>query len=205
MIRVILAHTHPMTREALRPHIERVAAQVELREAASFGQLMGLLGDAPDTELAVLVAPLPDFPTPAAVRRLETNHSRLKVAVVGCEASEHDCRAYFDAGVAAVVPFRMSCDALVSALRLTLAGERFAPTDLIAGPAAGHHPAAETALTVRETEVLDLLAGGLRNKMIADRLGISEATVKTHLNAAFRKLGARNRREVVRLLAGGGP
>ena len=53
------------------------------------------------------------------------------------------------------------------------------------------------ALTPRELEVLQLVAEGLPNKTIADRLYISEHTVKFHLNAAMSKLGARSRTEAV--------
>lgn len=54
-------------------------------------------------------------------------------------------------------------------------------------------------LTPRETQVLDLLAGGMSNRAIAVRLGISEETVKFHLGAIFGKLGASNRTDAVRL------
>jgi DNA-binding NarL/FixJ family response regulator len=53
------------------------------------------------------------------------------------------------------------------------------------------------ALTPREREILTMLAEGLPNKMIASRLGISDHTVKTHLEAVFDKLGASNRAEAV--------
>jgi two-component system nitrate/nitrite response regulator NarL len=52
-------------------------------------------------------------------------------------------------------------------------------------------------LTKREAEVLALLSQGLANKVIAARLGISEATVKTHIAAVYEKLNARNRAEAV--------
>lgn len=54
------------------------------------------------------------------------------------------------------------------------------------------------ALTPREMEVLALLADGYRNREIAERLGISEHTVKFHLAAIFGKLGASTRTEAVR-------
>jgi DNA-binding NarL/FixJ family response regulator len=57
----------------------------------------------------------------------------------------------------------------------------------------------EQPLTKREIEVLQLLAEGLPNKSIADRLGISDQTVKFHLASIFSKLGASNRTEAVRL------
>ena len=56
----------------------------------------------------------------------------------------------------------------------------------------------EEALTHREIEVLELLAEGLPNKAIADRLGISDQTVKFHVASIMGKLGASNRVETVR-------
>ena len=55
------------------------------------------------------------------------------------------------------------------------------------------------SLTAREAQVLDLLATGMPNKMIAASLGISDETVKFHLAAIFGKLGASNRTDAVRL------
>lgn len=57
------------------------------------------------------------------------------------------------------------------------------------------------ALTPREIEVLELLAEGLPNRRIADRLGISDQTVKFHVASIFGKLGAANRTDAVRRAA----
>jgi DNA-binding NarL/FixJ family response regulator len=59
-------------------------------------------------------------------------------------------------------------------------------------------------LTARETEVLELLAEGLPNRAIADRLGISEQTVKFHVSSISGKLGAANRTDAVRRGVRGG-
>ena len=64
---------------------------------------------------------------------------------------------------------------------------------------------AEAELTLREGEVLGLVAEGLANKAIARRLGISEHTVKFHVAAILAKLGAGSRTEAVRLGAQRGP
>ena len=55
------------------------------------------------------------------------------------------------------------------------------------------------AITPRELEVLELIAAGLSNKEIAERVFVSENTVKTHLSRVFDKLGARRRTQAVQL------
>lgn len=67
------------------------------------------------------------------------------------------------------------------------------------GSAAGTDAMAAEVLTAREVEVLELLAEGLPNKAIADRLGISDQTVKFHVASIGGKLGAHNRTEAVRI------
>ena len=71
-----------------------------------------------------------------------------------------------------------------------------AAAETLLRPRAGPDALAE-ALTPRELEVLQLLAEGLSNKLIAARLGISEHTAKFHVNAILGKLGAQTRAEAV--------
>jgi DNA-binding NarL/FixJ family response regulator len=61
----------------------------------------------------------------------------------------------------------------------------------------GHGPRPQDVLTPRELEILSLIAMGLTNREIADRLGISHNTVKTHVGHILEKLGLRNRTEAV--------
>jgi len=83
---------------------------------------------------------------------------------------------------------------LTEAVRALAVGKRYFPT-AIAADLADH--LGEESLTPRELEILKLIAGGLSNKDIADRLALSEDTVKGHVRSLMDKLSARNRTHAV--------
>lgn len=83
---------------------------------------------------------------------------------------------------------------LLAAVRAVLSGRRYVQTE-VAQQLAESGP--RVLLTARERDVLSLLAEGLRNKTIAERLGIGEATVRTHVEAILKKFGARERTAAV--------
>jgi DNA-binding NarL/FixJ family response regulator len=92
-------------------------------------------------------------------------------------------------------------DTMAEARRAGLDTDIIVSTPVERGPARDDDDAEsvfEEALTHRELEVLELLAEGLPNKGIADRLGISDQTVKFHIASIMGKLGASNRIETVR-------
>ncbi len=107
------------------------------------------------------------------------------------------------AGARAVLPRDAQPAEVSAAIEAAAAGlTAFGPDELdLLLPAANsfeieHEPALE-ALSERETEVLALMAQGLANKNIADRLNISEHTVKFHVSSILSKLGASSRTEAV--------
>ncbi len=107
----------------------------------------------------------------------------------------------FQCGVSGYLVMQTSADRLIGSLRLVAIGERVFPTELFE-ELAGHRlePKVDSVeglaaahLSVRELEILDFLQRGFANKSIARQLQISEATVKVHLKAVFRKLNVSNR------------
>ncbi len=109
-------------------------------------------------------------------------------------------------GVHAVLPRSATTDEIVAAIVAAAAGLVVLNSDVLEfllSSAPTHNrqlsPAPIQTLTVREIEVLDLLAEGQGNKAIAKRLGISEHTVKFHISSIFTKLNAQSRTEAVTL------
>ncbi len=103
-------------------------------------------------------------------------------------------------GVRSLLPRDVDAATLGLALPAVAQGLVVCDVELVSGLLPARHPqpmSPTEALTPREQEVLQLLAEGLPNKTIADRLHISEHTVKFHVNAILSKLGAQSRTEAV--------
>jgi DNA-binding NarL/FixJ family response regulator len=128
------------------------------------------------------------------------NLQEVELPVVALLPDEAHAAEVWAAGVHSLLFRDTNADRLLAALLATAQGLTTLEPELAAGltpdkqPEA--HPLAE-ALTPREIEVLQLLAEGLPNKTIARQLGISEHTVKFHVNAIFGKLGVQSRTEAV--------
>jgi NarL family two-component system response regulator YdfI len=105
-------------------------------------------------------------------------------------------------GIRGILPLDATPDEIEGAVRAVQAGLVVTTSAAMAELLPDAHPAVEALaepLSDRELEVLDLLAEGLSNKLIAQGLSISEHTVKTHVASIFGKLGASSRTEAVSL------
>jgi DNA-binding NarL/FixJ family response regulator len=128
---------------------------------------------------------------------LEELRSLEGLPVVAVVAVETDAREALAAGARGVLPRTADGDILAAALRAVALGlvvldEAFAPSAPAEPPAELTEP-----LTPRELEVLQRLTQGLSNKQIAQRLGVSDHTVKFHVNAILGKLGVQSRSEAI--------
>ena len=137
----------------------------------------------------------------------------LKVIIVMLTAQDSDKKLIeaIRAGANGYLVKNTSSEGLLRALRGAISGEAPLPRHLTAGlldefrkttdnPQPGMANSAQSAtLTFREIEVLELIAGGTSNQQISDQFGVSLYTIKSHVRNLIRKLGAKNRRDAVRI------
>ncbi len=109
-------------------------------------------------------------------------------------ALRHGARGFIHAG--------MELDQIARAMEVAHGGEIVAPRKLLEYLIANDDSADLDALTVRQREILHLVAQGLSNKQIARNLFLSESTVKQHLRAAYKILGVGDRKEAAKLING---
>lgn len=151
----------------------------------------------------------------SALETLRDTWPNATLVIVSGAPDSELARVALDAGVVAYLPRTFSGKAVIAVLRLVLEGESFMPTFPSPGrrgEAALEAPApvaeAESAsdLTLRQREILRMIAEGAPNKTIARSLGISHVTVKSHLSRIYRTLGVSSRTQAARrcLLNGDG-
>ncbi len=105
----------------------------------------------------------------------------------------------FERGSRGFIPLSTSIELMVEAIKLLVAGGAYCPISFLTSTPAAEEPASVVQhgdLTPRENAVLEELREGRSNKVIADRLGVSEGTVKAHAHNIMKKLKVSNRTQV---------
>ncbi|MGE5514350.1 MAG: response regulator [Bacteroidota bacterium] len=208
-MRIILADDHVMIREGLRPFVERIAAGTQVLEAGSFPEVIELLKGEP-VDLVILDLKMPGMNGYQGLMTLRREYSSTRCVMLSAMADREHVLEAIRLGADGFIPKHLSGAAMVSALQLVLSGERFIPAMLVDGSGGGNgadRNAGELIgrLTPRERDILRLLREGHPNKVIANRLDVSEVTVKSHLGNVFRKLGVQNRLQAMKLLVDSEP
>jgi DNA-binding NarL/FixJ family response regulator len=125
------------------------------------------------------------------------------VVVFGASASLPLAREALRAGARGFLHARMPPETIARALRFAEEGEMVLPRELLNSVIDEARGPDLSALTVRQTQVLELVSEGLANAQVARRLYISESTVKQHLRAAYKAMGVRNRVEAAAIFRRG--
>ena len=205
MSTILIADDHPLFREALRGAVARALPGARLREADAADAMFALVEAEPDADLLLLDLNMPGAQGFSALVHLRAQHPQLPVVVVSALEEPAVMRRALEHGAMGFIPKSADAATLGAAISAVLEGERWAPPAAFSAPVAdeAEHDAARRVreLTPQQLRVLQMLGAGMLNKQIAFELGVSEATVKAHMTAVLRKLGASNRTQAV-LVAG---
>jgi two-component system, NarL family, response regulator len=188
-IRVLIVDDHVMVRMGLASLVKDSGDMVLVGEARTGGEGIALYGlHHPDVTLMDGI--LPDMHGADAIRSILGKHPDARIILISINETAEDVRAALRAGARGYVPKSLERRTIVEAIRTVAAGRDYLPDELTAR-LEGKSTAA--CLTTREVEVLTLIARGYPNKQIADLLGLSDNTVKTHIAHIFAKLEAPDR------------
>lgn len=200
MTRLLIADDHPLFRAAMRQAAADAIVDVEIREAGDLAGVLSALEQVPDTDLVLLDLHMPGNHGLAGLAAIRAQHPGVGVVVISANDDPQVIRRALDHGASGFIPKSAGLEAMREALHSVLRGEAWLPQALrhAVAMAPSSRRDAELAprlssLTAQQFRVLALVADGLLNKQIADRLNVQERTVKAHLSAIFEKLGVRNR------------
>ena len=197
---LLIADDHPLFRAALRQAARDAVGDVELLEAGDLAGVLAILEAQPQVDLVLLDLHMPGNHGLAGLAAVRAQHPGVAVIVVSANDDPRVVRRALDHGAAGYLPKSSGLDELRDAIRSVLACEQWLPASLRAAVARSQSSHQDTELAARlaslspqQFRVLSLVAQGLLNKQIADRLEVQERTVKAHLSAIFERLGVRNR------------
>jgi DNA-binding NarL/FixJ family response regulator len=205
-VRVLLADDQPLVRGGFRVLVDS-AADLEVVAEAATGLEAVEQTRATKPDVVLMDIRMPELDGLAATRLITADHPRARVLILTTfEIDEYVYQA-LRAGASGFLGKSAEPRELLDAIRTVHGGDALlSPTatrSLIArclaqpDVSATHVPNRLAALTEREREVLVLVATGLSNEDIAERLVVSPHTAKTHVNRAMTKLGAHDRAQLV--------
>ena len=192
-IRVCSVDDHPLLHEGLATVIRNEPDMVMVAEASSGREgIQRFREHKPDVTLMDLR--LPDMSGIDATIAILSEFPEARVVILTTFAGDVEIQRALEAGARAYLLKSMPPKELVDAIRQVHAGKKRIPAE-IATHLAEH--LADEALTGREIEVLRQIAGGNRNRDIAEKLFITEETVKVHIKHIMEKLNAADRTQAV--------
>ena len=192
-IRILSVDDHPLVREGIATVINGQPDMQVVAQACSGCEAIRRFGEhRPD--VTIMDLRLPDMSGIDAMIAIRSEFPEARFIILTTFSGDAEIQRALEAGAHAYVLKSMPPRELVEVIRQVHAGKKKIPSE-IAAHLAEHY--SDEPLTGREVEILRQLAGGNRNRDIAERLFIAEETVKAHIKHIMAKLGANDRTQAV--------
>ena len=206
-IAVLIVEDHKLMVEGLSSLLGEMP---ELKVAGTAGTVQQAVDAARSLQPQVVLMDfrLPDCNGAEATERIRREHPEVAVLFLSADVSDDAMMQAVDAGACGYVSKAASAEELKTAILRAAEGEFLLPAATMSRLLARQRDARRTQaakkrladeLTAREREVLKMMASGLDNYDIADKLGIGYGTVRSHVRGVLEKLGARSRLQAVAL------
>lgn len=205
---VLVIDDHPLYAEALASALFNLFDGCHVKTATTLSDGLRQLGTSFRPDLVMLDLKLPDATGISGFLQVREKLPDVPILVISSLATGDVISAVMTAGAAGFVPKDLPVDKLRDALCSIRKGEQYLPRGYEQMPEAESEPADEfqqasrkiAALTPQQMRIMKLICAGKANKQIAYEMSLAEATVKAHITALLRRLGAQNRTQAAMMM-----
>ncbi|MCZ2073881.1 MAG: response regulator transcription factor [Bryobacterales bacterium] len=206
-IRVAIADDHPIVRDGLRKLLS-LEDDIEVVGEAGDGREVVELVEQVEPDVLLLDLRMPGLDGLSAMQALQHARKRTRVVVLTASDDKNEFVQAMKLGCSGIVLKQTAPELIVKSIRKVHAGEIWLDSNTTAavmrqfaspedtGSAPGGKTRERSPLSAREREIVALVAQGYKNKEMAEKMFISEQTVKNHLHNIFDKLGVSDRLEL---------
>jgi DNA-binding NarL/FixJ family response regulator len=205
-IRVVLADDHPIVRDGLKKLLS-LEEDIEVVGEASDGREVLQIVQDKEPDVVILDLRMPNLDGLSALQALQQLNKKAKVIILTASEDKNEFVQAMKLGCSGIVLKQTAPELIVKSIRKVYAGEIWldshttaavmrqfsSPAEMLGGTGKARE---RSPLSQREREIVSLVAQGYKNKEMAEKMFISEQTVKNHLHNIFDKLGVSDRLEL---------
>lgn len=192
-MKILVVDDHALFREGLTHLLAQLGDDIQVKEASDYDSAVASLEKIPDFDIMLLDLNMPARDGFSVLVFTREHYKTLPVIVLSASRKLADMQRVIDQGAMGFIPKESSGELMLNAVRVVLAGGVYLPAEMMKVKGSS----SVVTLTPRQVEVLAMLVKGGSNKLIADALGITEATTKMHISGIFKALQVSNRTQAV--------
>ncbi len=211
-MKILMVDDHPLMADAVKNVLLMVDPEHEICHVTTIHSACKTLEQQFDFDLVLLDLGLPDSQEFSGLKLIKSRYAEVPIVVMSADRQPEVILECLHLGAVGYVPKTASREVLINALRLVASGNVYVPPEALAhagdiadirlpahflSDGSNEKVMAALGLTERQREVLRLMLRGLPNKLICKQLDLAEGTIKVHVSAVLKLLGAQTRTQAV--------
>jgi len=201
-MKILIMDEQALFRDGLVLRLKQIDDTLSIIQTSNISEMQKILSKELDIDSVILDIDMLGINTAEIISKIKTSHPNTKIIAISSSEDTKNIKKILSFGVKGYIPKKLDSNILNGALKLILDGGTYIPSVLLDNSLNLNNNQSpcnplKKNLTNRQSQVLDLIAQGKSNKQIAYDMGVSEATVKLHINALLRSLKVNNRTQAV--------
>jgi len=196
-MKILIADDHALFRDNLALYIQEIQPQSVILQVSDFSSILKILKKEQNIDMIILDLDMPYCQGFQSILEIKEISKDIKIIVISTSEDIEQIKKILQTGIDGYLLRRTDLSTLKEAFKQIFEGQKYIPDALKDIEKESNLKLNYKTLTNRQSQVLDLIAQGKSNKQIAYEIGVSEATVKLHINALLRSLKVNNRTQAV--------